>query len=377
MPRTMPICLACLAVVPIALLSFGGVAHGDVRLVVGVRAGAARIAGAGTTARVPGLPAVLVRTPTRAATATARRLRRLPGVRYVERDGVVHALETGPDPGRPLQWGLDAVGADVAWNVTRGTGVTVAVVDTGVAPAPDLAGRLLPGWNVLTADANAADDNRHGTHVAGTIAEDAGNTLAEAGLAPEAQILPVKVLDATGSGSDSDVAAGIAWAATHGARVINLSLGAPAPSHILADAVRSAVSHGVTVVAAAGNDGGRPGYPARLPGVIAVGAIDRSLAVAAFSARGRGLDLVAPGVGVVQQTLGDRPGSWSEQSFDGTSMAAPHVSATAALVLASGRATTPATVALRLERTAQDLGQRGWDSASGFGLVRADLAVAR
>ena len=113
-----------------------------------------------------------------------------------------------------------------------------AVVDTGVAPAPDLAGRLLPGWNVLAGSDDAADDNGHGTHVAGTVAEVEGNGVAESGVAPEASILPVKVLDADGTGSDADVAAGIVWAADHGARIVNLSLGGSEASTVLADARR-------------------------------------------------------------------------------------------------------------------------------------------
>jgi subtilisin family serine protease len=262
----------------------------------------------------------------------------------------------------------------VAWGVTRGAGVIVAVVDTGVAPAPDLADRLLAGWNVITRDAAASDDNGHGTHVAGTIAEGEGNGLAEAGVAPEASILPVKVLSADGTGSDADVAAGIVWAVDHAARIVNLSLGGDADSAVLADAVAYARGKGVLIVAAAGNDGGAVGVPARLAGVLAVGAVDAALVRAPFSAGGRSLDLVAPGVGILQQTL-DGAGGYTDRSLSGTSMAAPHVAGVAALVLAAGAATTPTGVARVLARTALDLGVPGKDAAYGAGLVRADAAL--
>ena len=288
--------------------------------------------------------------------------------------GLQALAEVAPDPGRPQQWGLDAIGADAAWAVTRGAGVVVAVVDTGVAPAPDLAGRLLPGWNVIARSDDAADDNGHGTHVAGTVAEVEGNGLAESGVAPEASILPVKVLDSTGVGSDVDVAAGIVWAADHGARIVNLSLGGSEASTVLADGVTYARSKGVLIVAAAGNDGGPVAVPARLGGVIAVGAVDANRVRAPFSAGGRALDLVAPGVGILQQTL-DGVGGYADRSWSGTSMASPQVAGVAALALAAGRAKTAAGVARLLTRTALDLGVPGRDPAYGAGLVRADAAL--
>ena len=349
-------------------------------IVVGLRPGtlgaaALDASGGVQVGAVPKLHALVVRLPAERRRAGLRALRRSRAVRYAEPERRLHALETSQtDPGRARQWGLDAVGVGAAWALTRGAGVVVAVVDTGVAPAPDLAGRLLPGWNIVAGSAASADDNGHGTHVAGTIAESEGNGLAEAGVAPEASILPVKVLDAGGSGSDVDVAAGIVWAADHGAQVVNLSLGGSESSTVLADAVAYARHAGVLVVAAAGNDGGDVGVPARLAGVIAVGAVDAALVRAPFSAGGRALDLVAPGVGIVQQTL-DGSGGYADESFSGTSMAAPHVAGVAALVLAAGRATTATGVARLLARTARDLGVAGKDAAYGAGLVRADAAL--
>ena len=371
--------LAAVAAVASALFAATAV-HAGETIVVGLRPGAVAAAAVGAAGgvqvgAVPRLRVVVVRLPAARRSAALRALRRSRAVRYAEPQRRLHALETSqPDPGRAQQWGLDAVGVGAAWSVSRGAGVVVAVVDTGVAPAPDLAGRLLPGWNVIAGSAAAEDDNGHGTHVAGTIAEVEGNGVAESGVAPDASILPVKVLDSSGSGSDSDVAAGIVWAADHGARVVNLSLGGPETSTVLADAVAYARHQGVVIVAAAGNDGGAVGVPARLAGVIAVGAIDSALVRAPFSAGGRALDLVAPGVAILQETL-DGEGGFADRLLSGTSMASPHVAGVAALALAAGRAATPAGLARLLARTALDLGPPGKDSAYGAGLVRADAAL--
>jgi serine protease len=359
-----------------ALLVTTSSASAEQRLIVGLRAGvhADRLAAVADARVVPRLNAVSI-VPLGPAARVATRLRRSPLVRYVELDGEVHALDSAPDPGRARQWGMDAVGAPLAWSVTRGAGVVVAVVDTGVAPAPDLEGRLLAGWNVLDGSADAVDDNGHGTHVSGTIGENAENGLAEVGLAPEVSILPVKVLDAGGSGTDSDVATGIVWAADHGARVVNLSLGGGTSSRLLSDAVRYATAHGALIVAAAGNESGAVGYPARIATVLGVGAVDAALARAPFSNTGSGLDIVAPGVGIIQQTLGSARGSFVDASLSGTSMATPFVTAAAALVLAMKPKSTPASVARLLERTAQDLGTAGRDAETGYGLVRPDRAL--
>lgn len=271
------------------------------------------------------------------------------------------------------QWGLSSLGAPGVWDGSQGAGVVVAVVDTGVQGShPDLGGRVLSGARFVDASGGSTgdgrlDDNGHGTHVAGIVAADRDGDLAT-GIAPQSQVLPVKVLDSTGSGWTSDVAVGIIWAADHGADVINMSLGGP-DSGVMRSAADYAVSREVAVFAAAGNDGrDEVSYPAGYPGVVGVGAVDRTHQVAYFSNRGSHVDLAAPGV----QIWSSYPTSTVAQ-LSGTSMATPYAAGGAALVLAAQRSGNPgahgADVIASLRSTAVDLGSPGWDSGYGYGLV--------
>jgi serine protease len=245
------------------------------------------------------------------------------------------------------QWHLERVGAEDAWNYTCGQGVTVAVIDTGVAcfdkgpftRGTDLAGtRCQGGWNFVDDSAAAADDHGHGTHVAGTIAQTTDNGMGTAGLAFCATLMPVKVLSKQGFGSLANVAEGIRFAADNGAQVINMSLGGPSKSRILEDAVNHALSKGVVVVAAAGNSGRSVGYPAAYPGVIAVSATDDKDQIAWFSSRGPQVAIAAPGVAVTQQTVcnGGKDKCEIFGTFNGTSMASPHVAGVAAMIESMG-----------------------------------------
>ncbi len=219
-------------------------------------------------------------------------------------------------PNDPLyaskQWHLQRVGAESAWHYSCGRGVTVAVIDTGIAcfdkgpfsRGTDLAGtRCEGGWNFVDDSSEAYDDQGHGTHVAGTIAQTTNNGVGTAGLAFCATLMPVKVLTKQGFGTVANVAEGIRYAADEGAQVINLSLGGPIKSGILEDAVKHALAKGVVVVAAAGNSGKSVGWPAAYPGVVAVSATDSSDKIAWFSSRGPEVSIAAPGVGVTQQTV--------------------------------------------------------------------------
>lgn len=310
-----------------------------------------------------------------------------------DRDGVF----LPDDPYYRYQWHLDQIGMPEAWTRGRGAGVVVAVIDTGVAyrsgdrfvQAPDLARtRFVDGWDFVDNDALADDEHGHGTHVAGTIAQSTHNSLGVAGVAPEAAIMPLRVLDRNGSGGWGAIAASIRWAADHGANVINMSLGGGMRSRTVERAIEHAHARGVVVVAAAGNASrSTVEYPARHDHVIAVGAVrfDRNLSF--YSSYGRGLDIVAPGGdmrvdqngdgmpdGVLQNTLVARdPRRFDYVAYQGTSMAAPHVAGVAALVIASG-VTDPDAVERVLTGTAIDLGDR---QRFGAGLVQASFALAK
>jgi serine protease len=186
--------------------------------------------------------------------------------------------------------------------------------------------------------AHAADDHGHGTHVAGTIAQTTNNGMGAAGLAYCATLMPIKVLTKQGFGTVTNVAEGIRFADDNGAQIINMSLGGPIKSQILEDAVNHALSKGVIIVAAAGNSGKRVGWPAAYPGVIAVSATDDKDRIAWFSSRGPELAIAAPGVSVTQQTIcnGGRDKCEVFGTFNGTSMASPHVAGAAAIVESLG-----------------------------------------
>ena len=301
------------------------------------------------------------------------------------------------DPGFPHQWHLAAVQVPAVWDLTWGAGVTVAVLDTGVAyenagphhRAPDLAGtRFVPGYDFVDGDTHPNDENGHGTHVTGTIAQTTGNGIGVAGVAPDVSIMPLRVLDAVGGGSDVAAAAALRWAADHGAQVANLSFGGPTGSPVLSDAVAYATAKGVTIVAAAGNAGTTAmTYPAAERNVIAVGAVRFDRTKAAYSNFGPALDIVGPGGdlgldqnldtyrdGVLQQAIGS-DGQFCYCFLQGTSMASPHVAAVAALVVSRG-VTAPAAVLAVLQASALDLGAPGRDDVYGAGLVQALDAVA-
>ncbi|WP_460460506.1 S8 family serine peptidase [Angustibacter peucedani] len=327
-----------------------------------------------------GRPRVAVSTATSRAAAEAllRAAQRRPDAVGVAVDTRVHALDVSDDTYRSTQWALDRLHAEDVWTSSRGAGVVVGVVDTGVSAAhPDLAGDVLTGPSngtdyVLAGGDGTADGNGHGTHVGGIIAAVAGNGIGVAGLAPDAKVLPVRALDAHGDGWSSDVAAGIVHAVDHGATVVNLSLGGDTPDDVTAAAVQYARDHDVVVLAAAGNEkleGNPVEYPAAYPGVIGVAATDSSDRVAVFSNTGSTVDVAAPGVGILSTV----PGGYGSKS--GTSMATPYVAAVAALVRSADPTLTAPQVAQVLQGTAHDLGPVGPDNSFGAGLVDPAAAV--
>jgi serine protease len=299
---------------------------------------------------------------------------------------VAPATAGAADPLRARQWGLDMIRIDAARPVSTGKGAVVAVIDTGVqADHPDLAGRLLAGKDFVDDDDTPQDGNGHGTHVSGIIAADAGNGIGVESVAPDAKILPVRVLGDDGSGDIANIAKGIDYATEQGADVINLSLGPDLAGAIVGSgpefgaALDRALDKGVVVVAAAGNDGvpvcEQPSAEGRL---LCVGSVDRRGNRSFFSSFGAGLGLVAPG-GSALPLGGDEdilstvpPGEYGE--YAGTSQATPHVAGVAALLVSLGVRGQDAVK--RILATARDAGTSGPDLQYGAGILDAAAAVA-
>ncbi len=317
-----------------------------------------------------------------------------PNVEYAELNYIAHTFMVPDDDYYGYQWHLDnatygGIGMEQAWDISTGSGVIVAVVDTGVrSGGPDGVGTIIAGWDFVNSDDDPTDDEGHGTHVAGTIRQNTNNSTGVAGVAYDCSIMAVKVLDAGGSGSYAWIADGVHYATDHGAKVINMSLGGRFGSATLENAVAYAYNHGVTIVCASGNNRSNRfvSYPAAYDAYcIAVGATRYDEQVAYYSNCGSSLDLTAPGGdmtvdqngdgyadGVLQETF-DSDG-WGYWFYQGTSMAAPHVSGVAALLIAKG-VTGPDSVRSVLQSTAKDKGPAGWDSEYGYGIVDAAAAL--
>lgn len=306
-----------------------------------------------------------------------------PRVDYVEPDRI--GRPTGTGDGRPVQrtpWGVERVRAPEAWPRTRGEGVAVGVLDTGVDPGhPDL--ELAGGFNAVTGSTDRSewtDDaptcGAHGTRVTGIVGarDDAAGVV---GVAPGADVYAVRVFDPEEIGISgcfllfSDLIAGLQWSVEEGLDVVNMSLSGSNPSFALEDALRATAAAGVLPVASAGNTAGRVAFPAAYPTVLAVSATTRADTLAGFSSRGPEVEVTAPGVNVVT----DRGGGVTAR-FSGTSASAPHVAGAAALVRALAPGLEPAGVRALLRRTARDLGPAGRDDAFGAGLLDAAAAAA-
>jgi subtilisin family serine protease len=301
-------------------------------------------------------------------------LRRLRGVSFVEKDGRVYTLS------QTLPWGVDHVNADVVQTYNKGTGVKVGIIDTGIdLDHTDLA--VVGDVTFVSGTTSGNDDHGHGTHVAGTVAA-LDNDFGVVGVAPEAELYAIKVLDSRGSGYWSDVIAGIEWAMDHSLQVINLSLGGTSGSMALEAACNVAYEAGVLIVAAAGNSGNTWGfgdrviYPAKYDTVMAVAATDDSDERANFSSTGPEVEIAAPGINIFSTARGN-----TYTTKQGTSMASPHVTGVAALVVASGiddlngNTRINDEVRVRLQQTADDLGDIGRDRWYGYGLVDANEAA--
>lgn len=329
-------------------------------------------------------------------------LKKSPYIENAQFDYICRISKTPNDEYYDIQWNFRHIGCETAWDLASGgdESVVVAVIDTGIAyenhdefeRAPDFAGAsFVHPYDFVNDDNHANDDEGHGTHVAGTIAQTTNNGMGTAGLAYECALMPVKVMDSNGSGTSSSLAQGIRWAADKGAAVINMSLGFTGGSDggaVVREAVSYAYGKGVIMVASSGNEAGDPGYkggvnyPAAFDQCVAVGAIRFDKRYTYYSNYGPQLDCVAPGGvvtmdqngdghpdGILQQTFVDsNPTKFRYVYYQGTSMAAPHAAAAAALFV-SRNGGGPVEFLRALKETCDDLGSGGFDERYGYGLI--------
>ncbi|MEQ1662837.1 MAG: S8 family serine peptidase [Thiobacillus sp.] len=302
--------------------------------------------------------------------AAMNELRKNRKFKYVELDVAVAHAGSVTDPAFGNSWALPKIGATSAWDQANGTGVTIAILDTGVdATHPDLAANMVPGWNVYDNTADTADVHGHGTTVAGTAAAVANNAAGSAGVAYGAKIMPIRISSPDGYAYWSTVANGIYWAADHGAKVANISFNGISGSATVQSAADYMRSKGGVVVVAAGNSGAEEAIAAH-NSLMTVSATDSSDARAGFSSYGAYVDIAAPGVGIYTTTRGGGYGNAS-----GTSFSSPVVAATAALMLSANKTLPPSEIDRILKSTALDLGTAGADVYFGSGRVNAVAAV--
>jgi thermitase len=293
--------------------------------------------------------------------ATIEKLKKDPNVEYAEPNYYLHATYTPNDPYfSSRQYGPQKIQAPQAWDITEGSGAKIAIVDTGVqSNHPDLAGKVVGGWDFVDNDSTPQDGNGHGTHCAGIAAAVTNNSTGIAGTAPKASILAVRVLNNSGSGTWTAVANGITYAADQGADVISLSLGGTVGNSGLQQAVDYAWSKGSVVVAAAGNAGTTaPNYPAYYSNAIAVASTDQNDNKSSFSTYGSWVDVAAPGSSIYSTY----PTS-TYASLSGTSMATPHVAGVAGLLAAQGRSAS--NIRAAIENTADKISGTGTYWAKG------------
>lgn len=304
--------------------------------------------------------------------ATLKQYRAQAAVQYAEPNFIAQRFMTPNDTLYSKQWNLAKINASAAWDVSQGGYGPIAIVDTGIdASHSDLSGEVEPGYNFVSDSTDTNDDNGHGTHVAGIIAGITNNGNGVASIGFKGSLIPVKVLDSTGTGTYGDVASGIIYAADNGAKIINLSLGGSSASQTLQSAVSYAEQKGVIIVAAAGNNGNSAAvYPADYPGVIAVSATDSNDNLASFSSYGSNIVVSAPGVGIISTY---NNGGYATMS--GTSMAAPEVAGLLGLALSHSQVSTVNLLG-DLEQSSDKVGpypynSSGWNEYFGYGRIDA------
>jgi thermitase len=315
----------------------------------------------------------IVSVPPQAEDAVVRALSRNPHIKFAEKNHLLPLSETIPDDPRFSDaWHLRTIRAPNAWSQAKAGGIVVAVLDTGVeATHPDLADRLLRGYNSADGSTDTSPIHPHGTRVAGAVAAATDNATGVAAVAWDASILPVRVTNRTdGVASFSDIARGLTWAADSGARVANISYGVT-PSGTVSNAAQYMRNKGGVVVVAAGNSGSDLGYDDN-PHMISVSATTSSDSLASWSSYGNYVNLSAPGASILTTNTDARYATAS-----GTSFASPVTAGVAALVMGANGSLKSADVEQVLFDTADDLGAPGWDPYYGWGRVNAERAVAR
>lgn len=326
--------------------------------------------GGKTLAKIEQVGVHIIEVPVNAEDAVVQALSHNPHVKFAEKDMLVEASLIPNDPNYSSAWHLPKIAAPTAWDASSGSGVVVAILDTGVYAAhPEFSGRLVAGYNSADGTNNTADINGHGTMVAGTAAAATNNGLGVAGVAGNAQIMPVRVTnDSTGYAYWSSIASGLSWAADHGARVANISYDATGSSSIASAAQYLRGKGGLTVVAA-GNDGANPGY-ADSPYIISVSATNSSDSRTSWSNYGAYVDVAAPGDGIWTTLNGGGYGTvW------GTSFSSPTTAGVVALMMAANPGLSPADLESALKSSADDLGAAGRDDYYGYGRINAGRAV--
>jgi thermitase len=330
-------------------------------------------AGASDAGEISGIGVHMVELPSVADEAAfVNVFKSQPEVEFAELDPIVAPDSMTPnDPSYPSEWHLPKISGPNAWSSTTGSSsVIIAILDTGCDPThPDLSTKYVPGWNTYDNNSDTHDVYGHGTAVAGSAAASSNNSTGVASIAWGCKLMPVRISDTGGYGYGSTIAAGLTWAADHGARVANISYRMDFSSTVTS-AAQYFMNHGGVVTMSAGNNG-TVYTTGDNPYILVVSATDSQDNLASWSNRGSNLDLAAPGVSILTTNNGGGYGSWS-----GTSFSAPIVAGVAGLVISTNPALSGTEVQAVLKQSADDLGSAGWDTSYGWGRVNASRAVS-
>jgi thermitase len=301
---------------------------------------------------------------------TIARLARHPHLKFAELDHYVAPAFIPNDPYYPNGWHLPKINSPLAWVHSQGAGITIAILDSGVDSAhPDLAARMVAGWNFYDNNSNTSDVYGHGTKVAGAAAAITDNSTGVAGVAGQSKIMPIRITDTSGWGTWSGIANGLVWAADRGARVANISFLGVTSSSSARSSAQYMKDKGGLVVVSGGNTGKLESYM-KTPTMIAVAATDANDNRANWSSYGDYIDLAAPGVGIWSTTNGGGYGAIS-----GTSFSSPVTAGVIALMMSANSKIKNTDIEQTLFSTAKDLGTTGWDPYFGYGRVDAAAAV--